>query len=65
MFVFVVFRANNKPADITIDGVRKKITTGANQFYLSLGDTHIIELGNKTLQLTYKTCMIRQVNYNK
>jgi len=64
-FVLMILRSVPKSTEILIDGKKTKIVTGQNIFYLSLGETHTINLGTKQVTMTYKTCMVRQISYNR
>jgi hypothetical protein len=65
VFVLNVFKVGSSKGEITIDGSPARVTQGVNTFYLTLEESHSVEIGNKTYSLYYEKCKIVNLKLNK
>ena len=64
-FVLVVFKSGPGKGEITINGSKVKLDQGNNVFYLPLGKVHVVVIKNKTYELYYEKCIIRNLKLNE
>jgi hypothetical protein len=64
-WVLQITLVGNEPMTITIDGVNYELKDMISVFYLTIGDVHVVKIGNKTREYQMKECKVEYVKAKK
>jgi hypothetical protein len=64
-FVLIVFKTGTGKGEIKINGNNVKVNQGNNVFYLPLDQTHVVVVGNRTVEYLFEVCKIVNLKLNQ